>query len=142
MPAAASGPASSKALSGPRVELGCGPEASWITLAPGRLRERGRKRDRRSELVQKGASAERWARRLLSRECRSEHLRCCFPTIPEAAPAERRTARTRALASGEGDVVEARGDGPPTEGMQVAGGEIDRGEIVEELEATVVEVGG
>jgi len=41
-----------------------------------------------------------------------------------------------------GDVVEARGDGPPTEGMQVAGSEIDRREIVEELEATVVEVGG
>jgi hypothetical protein len=37
-----------------------------------------------------------------------------------------------------GDVVEARGDRPPTEGMHVAGGEIDRREIVEELEATVV----
>ena len=65
-----------------------------------------------------------------------------LPHISEAAPAERRTARARALASGEGDVVEAAGDGPPTEGMQVAGGEIDRREMVGELEATVVEVGG
>jgi len=37
------------------------------------------------------------------------------PGARASAPAEQRTAGARALASGRGDVVEARGDGPPTD---------------------------